>query len=481
MKKSILVGVALFVLTVISPVVARKDFLAGRVVEAAANPSITVTAPLAGYLSKGKHVQVSWNTEGLSPSQKMDITLNVGETGTGKVIAKSVPNTGSYDWTVKGLQPFYASEAHTTIRPTGQYQIYVSCHFGDVGCDFSPNFGASQIFNIVSGNVTQPLITSISPKSGKPGTKVFIHGKGFFGLNLVNFGERSVTPTKVSPQGSLITFVVPDQNPSITDVPVSVVEKFATDLEPDGGVGSNSVFFKLTASNASITSATPSAIQVISPRTGATYHIASNGMFTIPFLWTANHPLGVTYVYLLNSTAYNIPAVASVRQVSTVKRGQGHLTQLNIVDRVEGQSLAPGQYWLKVCDDSSVTDPACGISGAFTLVGTSQVQSCPFEKNLTRSSVGPSVVYLKDFLKEQGFLVSDKEFLGKYDQETFLAVKAFQTANGIIASGLVDASTRAKMNTLCVPSGHSISSNTSSSAINQVASIFEALKHFLGF
>lgn len=128
-------------------------------------PSITVLTPITGtILTQGSQTNITWSAPGLPPSQGMDIALNVGSSGTGKIIANNVPNTGSYTWTVEPLQPFYVSEVNPPqlISPTGQYNLYVSCTYGDTNCNFTPNFGQSAIFSIVSPTVTPTTYNPIT-------------------------------------------------------------------------------------------------------------------------------------------------------------------------------------------------------------------------------------------------------------------------------------------------------------------------------
>ena len=117
--------------------------------------SITVTSPTAGQTFKeGQTVSVTWNTKGISDSQRLDISLNVplNSGSVGQLIAHNIQNTGSYSWRAKTPEPFYASEANKTAYPTGTYTISVICPIAHDHCNFSPNFGESASFNIATSS-----------------------------------------------------------------------------------------------------------------------------------------------------------------------------------------------------------------------------------------------------------------------------------------------------------------------------------------
>jgi hypothetical protein len=111
-------------------------------------PSITVLSPNGGESYKeGDTVTIKWNSQGLLPTQKLQITLDVAahqNSTVGTTIAENIPNTGSYSWKVKTLQPFYESEGNSTIYPNGQYKITVLCPITD------PNWSNGQISSLVS-------------------------------------------------------------------------------------------------------------------------------------------------------------------------------------------------------------------------------------------------------------------------------------------------------------------------------------------
>ncbi len=147
-------------------------------------PSVTVTSPNAGDVySDGQQTNIKWNTTGFSASQKFDIflSLNANPGTIGKPIATGVPNIGSYTWTVKTLQPFYDSESHRTIYPSGKYWITVVCSTSDTSCPDYNNkkWSDGGVFTIANSPTpssspypspsitpTQPLITVISPNGG---------------------------------------------------------------------------------------------------------------------------------------------------------------------------------------------------------------------------------------------------------------------------------------------------------------------------
>ena len=149
---------------------AARATINGSVDSTSTQQTITVSSPTSGEsLVEGTQYTIRWNTLGISSSQRLDITLNpnIGEGGTGKNIITGVPNTGSYLWKVKSLQPFYASEAGTWITPNGQYNIKVVCPISSSVCNHNNNFGTSGVFNIISATSTQSSITVLSPNGGE--------------------------------------------------------------------------------------------------------------------------------------------------------------------------------------------------------------------------------------------------------------------------------------------------------------------------
>ncbi len=126
-------------------------------------PSITVLSPAGGEnLMEGSQFTIRWTTLGLASSQNMSIVLNAGSGGTGKSIVNSIPNTGSYVWTVKSYPAFFDSESNGWITPNGKYNIYVTCP----GCNFNHNFGQSGVFTITSPNPSPSVSPSPIPSVG---------------------------------------------------------------------------------------------------------------------------------------------------------------------------------------------------------------------------------------------------------------------------------------------------------------------------
>lgn len=71
-----------------------------------------------------------------------------------------------------------------------------------------------------------------------------------------------------------------------------------------------------------------------------------------------------------------------------------------------------------------------------------------FTKNLAIGSRGDEVTALQKLLVSQGYMVAD-DVSGYYGLKTYAAVRRYQTANGISATGFVGPETRARLNSMC--------------------------------
>ncbi len=78
---------------------------------------------------------------------------------------------------------------------------------------------------------------------------------------------------------------------------------------------------------------------------------------------------------------------------------------------------------------------------------SAQTASCTFTKDLKFGSKGADVTKLQAFLKSQGYFKAAS--VANYGNATLAAVRAFQKANGISATGTVGPQTRAKIKALC--------------------------------
>ena len=168
-------------------------------------PVITVVSPNSGDMFKdGQTMTVTWNTRGIPDSQKLDITLNipVNSSSVGQAIAKGVPNTGSYSWKVKTPAPFYASEINQTIYPTGKYTVSVVCPATDRYCNFTPNFGQSGVFTIVSVSVPLTITGPSSVLAGSTaGSWTLTYPANKTSTYYVIWGDSSATSTVTATSG----------------------------------------------------------------------------------------------------------------------------------------------------------------------------------------------------------------------------------------------------------------------------------------
>lgn len=154
-------------------------------------PSVSVFSPKAGeILVQGTQIHIGWKMNQFPLTQKLRIDLMVvlgdAQNGNiGKQIALDVPNTGSYVWTVKSIEPFFDSESNRMVTPIGKYTIMVSCAYNEAGCNMTPNFIESGVFNIAFPVTPVPCYTfSTNLQLGSRGADVaalqtFLVAKGF--------------------------------------------------------------------------------------------------------------------------------------------------------------------------------------------------------------------------------------------------------------------------------------------------------------
>ncbi len=285
-------------------------------VSSSASQPVSVISPNGGEtITAGQTYQIVWNTNDISSSQDMQITLvnsNTGELakitsgcieqgvvapipsgeqsaryllGNCSGLNSPVKNTGSYTWSVPANLP---AGSH--------YYIYVgeSKIMGD--SDFSDNH-----FTVVApANTTLPSINLMTPTQGSAGTVVTISGTNLSGASSVEFyaaGSQfmgSLPPSSVSPNS--LTFTISglfaaNMTPGLYQVGV-VTNACA------GGCDSNRIGFTLT-----------------SPVTQSTATILTSTQVT-------------------NTTPYIIGTASGVTQIGIVLVGQSG-------DKIYGSGLIP--------------------------------------------------------------------------------------------------------------------------------------------
>ncbi|MBX4210473.1 peptidoglycan-binding protein [Candidatus Parcubacteria bacterium] len=93
--------------------------------------------------------------------------------------------------------------------------------------------------------------------------------------------------------------------------------------------------------------------------------------------------------------------------------------------------------------------------------------------NLTVGSVSSEVMALQQFLTDQGFSVS---IVGRFGPNTRAAVKAFQKANGIPATGFVGPMTRAVILKLKCKTGDNSNSNSAATLDTKTVALNQAMR-----
>jgi len=219
-----------------------------------------------------------------------------------------------------------------------------------------------------------PVITSIFPSSGSAGRTVTISGSGFLHTDTVYFtdalGGGSYPNSSNTTANTLFSTISPDGTSMTFKVPSLATGNYTISV----GWKDSTINSRYHASNwmpFAVVAKSTQPVTVISPNGGESYTVSADGSFSIPFSWQANYTLKYPWAYLMNSTAYNVPAVASIMlgndTVGGSSGGQGTFTALNIVDK--NAKLTPGQYWVKICDqESDMFNPTCDTSDAsFTI------------------------------------------------------------------------------------------------------------------
>jgi hypothetical protein len=152
-------------------------------------------------------------------------------------IASSIPNNGSYSWTI------------ASNIAAGQYIIKIADAGGST---LSATSNAFALKAVVVNN--PPVVSSLNPTSGPVGTSVTISGSGFTATgNSVNFGGSStVIANLVSANGSTIVFTVPaNTNPVCSSqclAPLTTITpgNYAVTVSNANGTSSTSQNFTVT-------------------------------------------------------------------------------------------------------------------------------------------------------------------------------------------------------------------------------------------
>ncbi|MDQ3014321.1 MAG: peptidoglycan-binding protein [bacterium] len=205
---------------------------------------INITIPNGGeILKRGSKTVISW-----IGSEKVDIKLK------SYIVCITTPCEGakytirnnysgnSLDWTVGTLVEKIAISE-------GNYQIEV-CETGTTKCDTSD--GA---FTISDTAASAPAITSISPASGKVGSKVTINGTGFTSTSAVRFGGGYISRGSVMLTDGRLEFTLLEGvglcNPYTSQICAAMLMQITPNtyvvvVENADGTKSNQMNFKVT-------------------------------------------------------------------------------------------------------------------------------------------------------------------------------------------------------------------------------------------
>jgi hypothetical protein len=113
-----------------------------QIISEESKPKMTLSYPNGGEIFKeGDNISIKWDSQAISNLQTITISLQMLHLNgsIGKEISRNVPNTGTYNWLVKPIQPFYESEVGSMVYPNGQYKVGIMCHRTDLNCNFTPN------------------------------------------------------------------------------------------------------------------------------------------------------------------------------------------------------------------------------------------------------------------------------------------------------------------------------------------------------
>ncbi len=109
------------------------------------------------------------------------------------------------------------------------------------------------------------------------------------------------------------------------------------------------------------------------------------------------------------------------------------------------------KHWVKTVEDFNVlgykwNDVKIASADETYADGSDKTAPITFKQTLKRGSKGAEVLALQQKLKDLGYFPADVEIVDNFGPITQKAVRAFQAANGLAQSGIVDAKTRALLN-----------------------------------
>lgn len=163
------------------------------------NNSVTVVSPNGGEtLKRGTVTKINWiGSESVDIKLKAHIVCITTPCEGAKYTIKNKVNGTTFDWTVGTI-------VEKIALSDGNYQIEV-CKTGTTTCDTS-----DAAFMMSNATVTAPTITSISPTSGKIGSKITINGTGFSSTSAIRFGGGYIPKDSVTVANGRLEFTLPE-------------------------------------------------------------------------------------------------------------------------------------------------------------------------------------------------------------------------------------------------------------------------------
>jgi len=160
---------------------------------------IKIASPNGGESYKsGSEVTVKWETN-LPKNQRLVLALELGEQHIGKVLGEVKAGDGKYVWKAEYIDSITSTESNppTTFFSNGQFKMKLYCPAEDSVCIKSGGVNyaddSDSVFTIKN---ISPVVNSLTPASGKVGTKVKIDGSNFKPTNnMISFvGSTNVVP-----------------------------------------------------------------------------------------------------------------------------------------------------------------------------------------------------------------------------------------------------------------------------------------------
>ncbi len=172
----------------------------------ATQPSVTVLSPNGGVWETGKSYPITWSTSN-APS---DAWVGIVRLYKGVMFKNDI--VPSFSWNQPNATTYYSVPTNSVTG--NDFKIHVVLNKGPVGSESGVAEAWSPMFSIVAPTQTPaPIISYISPISGKVGDTITVYGSNLYGNGVifdgVNLSTSVTTYNYPSTSGSSMTFTIP--------------------------------------------------------------------------------------------------------------------------------------------------------------------------------------------------------------------------------------------------------------------------------